>query len=148
MHNVSSPSVITIHKSNTFEGFTVLLYHGCSFFYYLDVEEIRKNGGIDRIDTVMEFLLKRRHLAPAHTSTQFMPDPTKDDLMIEEVPDFFVTGHIHKSVVRNYKQVTMMSCSCFVNVTDYQKKQGMIPDLAKVTTVNLRTREVKILDFL
>jgi DNA polymerase II small subunit/DNA polymerase delta subunit B len=55
---------------------------------------------------------------------------------------------VHMSAIKNYKSTTMLSCSCFVDVTDYQKKQGMIPDLAKVACVNLKTREVRVLDFL
>jgi DNA polymerase II small subunit len=146
--NVSSPSIIKFHKTDNFPGFVTLLYHGISFFYYINnVESIRKAGGIEKPEIIMEYLLKRRHLAPAHGSTQAIPDPHVDELFIDEVPDFFITGHIHKSVVSNYRGVTMMSCSCFVDVTDYQKKQGMIPDLAKVALVNLQTREVKILDF-
>ncbi|HLP80109.1 MAG TPA: metallophosphoesterase [Acidobacteriota bacterium] len=146
---VSSPSVVNIHKFGDFPGFNILLYHGYSFFYYINsVEEIRTGGGIERIDLVMEFLLRRRHLAPSHTSTLYLPDPDRDELIIETVPDFFVTGHIHKSVVKNYKNITLLNCSCFVDVTDYQKKQGMIPDLAKVAVINLQTRETQLLDFL
>ncbi|MFT4313481.1 MAG: metallophosphoesterase [Candidatus Woesearchaeota archaeon] len=146
--NVSSPSVVNIHKTEDFPGFSLLLYHGYSFFYYLNnVPSIRQGGGIERIDLVMEFLLKRRHLAPAHTSTLFLPDNDRDELIIDEVPDFFISGHVHKSVVSSYKNVQIINCSCFVDVTDYQKKQGMMPDLAKVACVNLQTRAIEILDF-
>jgi len=146
---VSSPSFINIHKFAEFPGFNILLYHGYSFFYYINsVEEIRKVGGIKHIDVVMEYLLRRRHLAPSHTSNLYLPDPTRDELVIDTVPDFFASGHIHTLAVRNYKNVTILNCSCFINVTDYQKKQGMVPDLAKVPYVSLKTREVKVLDFL
>ncbi len=146
--NVSSPSIVNIHKTDEFPGFNILLYHGYSFFYYLNnVPSIRQGGGIERIDLVMEYLLKRRHLAPAHTSTLFLPDNDRDELIIDEIPDFFISGHVHKSVVNTYKNVTILNCSCFVDVTDYQKKQGMVPDLAKVACVNLQTRKIDILDF-
>jgi DNA polymerase II small subunit len=146
--SVSSPSFVRFHVTDNFPGFVVLLYHGISFFYYINnVENIRKAGGIEKPEIIMEYLLKRRHLAPAHGSTQAIPDPHADELFIDEVPDFFITGHIHKSVVSNYRGITMMSCSCFVDVTDYQKKQGMVPDIAKVALVNLQTREVKVIDF-
>lgn len=146
--NISSPGIVTIHKSAKFEGFQVLLYHGNSFFYYLDnVPNIRKEGGINRIDLVMEFLLRRRHLAPTHTSNQYIPDTTRDDMFLDIIPDFFASGHIHKSIVANYKHITMLNCSCFVDVTDYQKKQGMVPDLAKVAVIDLSTRQKVILDF-
>lgn len=145
---VSSPSIVNIHKFGDFPGFNLLLYHGYSFFYYLNtVEEIRKGGGINHIENVMEFLLKRRHLAPTHTSNLYLPDPDRDELVIEMVPDFFASGHIHMYAAKNYKNVTMLNCSCFVSATDYQKKQGMIPDLAKIPYINLKTREIKMIDF-
>ncbi len=146
--NVSSPSIVNIHKTEDFPGFNLLLYHGYSFFYYINnVPSIRKAGGIDRIDLVMEFLLKRRHLAPAHTSTLFLPDPDRDELLIDEIPDFFISGHVHKSVISSYKNIAILNCSCFVDITEYQKKQGMIPDLSKVACVNLQTRKIELLDF-
>lgn len=148
VHLVSSPSIINIGKTEYFEGFNLLLYHGYSFFYYINnVPSIRKSGGIDRIDLVMKFLLQRRHLAPAHTSTLYLPDRDRDELIIDTIPDFFVTGHVHKSVVEQYKHITLLNCSCFVDVTDYQKKQGMIPDLSKVAVTNLQTRQTVVLDF-
>ena len=146
--SVSSPSYVRFHKTDNFPGFVVLLYHGISFFYYINnVESIRKEGGIDRPELIMEFLLKRRHMAPAHGSTQMVPDPLEDEMLIDIIPDFFITGHIHKSAISKHRGVTLMNCSCFVDVTDYQKKQGMVPDLAKVAVTNLKTREVKIIDF-
>lgn len=146
--NVSSPSYITMHKTDVFPGFTVLLYHGYSFFYYIDnVEEIRQAGGINRIDLVMEYLLRRRHLAPSHTSNLYIPDKDRDELIVDPVPDFFITGHIHKSVVKNFRNITLLNCSCFTDITEYQKKQGMTPDLSKVAVMNLKTRDIKVLDF-
>ncbi|MFT4311687.1 MAG: metallophosphoesterase [Candidatus Woesearchaeota archaeon] len=146
--NVSSPSTVAIHKYGDFPGFIVLVYHGNSFFYYFDaVNSIRQAGGIENPDLVMEFLLKRRHLAPTHASVQYIPDADRDELIIDPIPDLFATGHIHKHVVRNFKHITLMNCSCFVGVTDYQKKQGMVPDLAKVTVINLKTRAIQTIDF-
>ncbi|MFT7616206.1 MAG: DNA polymerase II small subunit [Candidatus Woesearchaeota archaeon] len=146
--NVSSPSVVNIHSLDNFPGFNVLMYHGYSFFYYMNnIEYIRKAGGIERVDLVMEYLLKRRHLSPAHTSNLYIPDPDRDELIIKDIPDFFVSGHLHKFVAKNFKSTTLLNCSCFVGVTDYQKKQGMVPDVAKVAVVNLRTRDVQVVDF-
>jgi DNA polymerase II small subunit len=148
VHLVSSPSVVNIDKTPQFAGFNILLYHGYSYFHYIDtVEQLRKAGGVEHIELVMEYLLKRRHLAPTHDSTQFMPDRDRDDLFIDIVPDFFVSGHVHKFAHKRYKSTTLFCCSCFVAQTDYMKKVGVVPDLAKVPLVNLRTREVQLLDF-
>ena len=95
----------------------------------------------------MKFLLQRRHLAPSHGSTLYIPDPEKDHLLIDKIPDFFVTGHIHKTQVLNYRGVTAIGCGCWTGQTENQAKRGIVPDPNRVTLVNLQTREVKILNF-
>ncbi|HLC65051.1 MAG TPA: DNA-directed DNA polymerase II small subunit [Candidatus Nanoarchaeia archaeon] len=145
---VSNPSTINIHADETFPGFEVLMYHGYSFDYYIaNVDTIRNNGGYERADLVMKFLLQRRHLAPTHTSTLYLPNPKRDPLVIERIPDFFVTGHIHKSSVANYRNITLICGSCWQSKTEYQEKKGHVPEPSRVPIVNLQTREVKILRF-
>jgi DNA polymerase II small subunit len=148
VHMVSNPSLVNIHSSPEFSGFDVLLYHGYSFDYYVaNVEGIRQNGGYDRADLIMKFLLKRRHLAPTHTSTLYIPDVNKDPLVINKIPDFFVTGHIHKTSVTNHKNTTLICGSCWQSITSFQEKVGHHPEPCRVPIVNLNTREVKIMRF-
>tara|TARA_Y100000310_G_scaffold333952_1_gene412576 strand:+ start:1436 stop:3019 length:1584 start_codon:yes stop_codon:yes gene_type:complete len=145
---VSNPSVVNIHSSNTFSGFDVLVYHGNSFdFYMAEIESIRNKGGYDRVDLLMKFLLQRRHLAPSYTSVPYVPDITSDFLAIDKVPDFFVSGHIHKAAAANYKNVTLISGSCWQSKTAYQEKVGHNPEPSRVPIVNLQTRQVKMLKF-
>ena len=145
---VSNPSYVNIHASKEFPGFDVLMYHGFSFIYYADnVESIRSQGGQKRSDLIMKFLLQRRHLAPAHTSTLYLPDAQKDSLVIDRIPDFFVSGHIHRTSAANYRNVTMLNCSSWLEMTEYQEKVGLIPQPGRAILVNLQTRKVKILKF-
>ena len=145
---VSNPSIVNIHSSENFPGFDVLLYHGYSFDYYVaNVDGIRLNGGYDRADLIMKFLLKRRHLAPTHTSTLYIPDSNKDHLVIDHIPDFFVTGHIHKSSVSSYKNITLICGSCWQSKTPFQEKVGHHPEPCRVPIVNLKTRDIKIMRF-
>lgn len=147
--SVSNPSLINIHSSEKFSGFDVLLYHGYSFDYFVaNVDSIRNNGGYNRADLIMKFLLKRRHLAPTHTSTLYIPYTTNDPLLITKTPDFFVTGHIHKSIAANYRNITLISGSCWQSKTSFQEKVGHNPEPGRVPIVNLKTREIKILKFL
>ena len=89
----------------------------------------------------------RRHLAPSHGSNLYIPDVNKDSLVIDKVPDFLVTGHIHKSSVSNYRNITLICGSCWQSKTDFQEKVGHNPEPGRVPIVNLKTREVKILKF-
>jgi len=145
---VSNPSLINIHSSGDFPGFDVLIYHGYSFDYYVaNIDSIRNQGGYDRADLIMKFLLKKRHLAPAYSSTLYMLGKDKDPLVIERIPDFFVTGHIHKTSVSNYRNITLICGSCWQSKTPFQEKVGHHPEPCRVPVVNLKTRKVKILKF-
>lgn len=147
---LSNPSMVNIHSSEKFEGFNVLLYHGYSYDYYGDnVESIRMSGRAisDRTELISKFLLQRRHLAPTHESTLTIPDIEKDPLFIETIPDFFITGHIHKSAISAYRGTTIICSSCWEAQTSFQEKFGHVPDLAKVIAINLKTRKPSIIDF-
>ena len=147
---VSNPAYINLSKSERFEGFDVLLYHGYSYDSYSEnVESIRFSGETisDRTNLVMKFLLQKRHLAPTHGSTLFIPDKEEDNLIINSVPDFFVSGHIHKSNITQYGKVTKIAGSCWQSITPFQLKVGHKPEPGRVPIINLKTRESKILKF-
>jgi DNA polymerase II small subunit len=146
---ISSPGMVTIDKSETFEGLKLLLYHGFSMPYYgNNVPEIREAGGLQgAAEKVLKFYLQRRHFAPSHGSTQFIPDIRYDPLVIDTVPDFLVTGHIHKIIATNYRGVTMLNTSAWVEPSEYQGRFGLIPDNCRAVLVNLQTRDIKVLNF-
>jgi DNA polymerase II small subunit len=145
---ISSPGMVNIGKTDNFTGFDMLLYHGYSFIHYADVvPEIRQKGGQERVDLVMKFLLQRRHLAPTHGSTLYIPETSHDPLIIKKIPDFFVTGHIHRATYSNYRNVSLINTSTWVGMTDYQEKLGLHPQPAKVFLVNLQTRNARMLNF-
>ena len=145
---VSNPAIINIHKTDYFPGFDVLMYHGYSFDSYVsNVDSIREGGGYDRADLIMKFLLQKRHLAPTYASTLYFMDNEEDPLIIKTVPDFFVTGHIHKTNVSNYNNISLICGSCWQSKTNFQEKVGHNPEPSRVPVVNLKTREIKILRF-
>jgi len=145
---VSNPSYVNIHSSFDFNGFDVLIYHGGSFFYYAsNVESIRKEGGVLRADLLMKYLLENRHLAPTHTSNSYIPNNKEDVLVIDKVPDIFVTGHIHRATAINYKGITLINASSWLGRTEYQERTGLIPEPGRVVLLNLQTRDIKILNF-
>ena len=145
---VSNPALLRIHASEHFPGFDILLYHGYSFDYYVaTADSLRNSGGYHRADLIMRFLLKRRHLAPSHTSTLYIPDHETDPLVISHVPDIFATGHIHYSLVAQHRHITLISGSCWQSMTSFQEKMGHDPEPARVPAINLKTRAAKILRF-
>jgi len=143
----TNPSYVNIGAREDFQGFDVLTYHGFSFpFYVNNVSRLMQKKTMNSPDLIMKYLLKNRHLAPTHASTQYFP-LEEDALVIKKVPDVFVSGHTHKSAVSYYNNVLVISTSCWEGMTPYQEKFGNEPDHCKVPMLNLKTREVKILDF-
>ncbi len=149
MIQVSNPAIVNIHSSEFFPGFNVLMYHGGSFFFISEnVSSIRAKGGITRVDMIMKYLLQKRHLSISHDATLYVPDPDSDPLVIGIVPDIFVSGHIHQITVSNYRNITLINSSCWVTQSENQAKRGIVPHPGKIPIINLKTREVKIMDFL
>ncbi len=146
---VSNPSLVNIHSSRNFEGFNILMYHGASFHYYIDnIESLRTSNSRDNPHHVLKYLLIKRHVAPSHGSTLFVPDVDYDPLVIERVPDVFVCGDMHRSDVSKYKDTILINCSCWQAKTAFQEKTGNNPDPGKVPVLNLKTREVKVIKFI
>ncbi|MEM4253902.1 MAG: DNA-directed DNA polymerase II small subunit [Candidatus Woesearchaeota archaeon] len=147
---VGNPSIVNIHSSETFPGFNILLYHGFGFDDYGEIVPSIKNSGknvSDRAPLIMKFLLQRRHLAPTHTSTLYVPDPERDPLVLDKIPDYFIAGHIHKSNAATYRGVGIVLASCFQSKTPFQEKMGHEPDPGRVPIINLQTRTVKVIRF-
>ncbi|MFH2019858.1 MAG: DNA-directed DNA polymerase II small subunit [archaeon] len=148
LYLVSSPSNIRIGANEEFHGIDILLYHGFSFPYYANaIESLRLAGGLEATDKIMAYLLKKRHLAPTHGSTQYQLGFKEDPLVIKTVPDIFVSGHIHRATIANYRNTTLINSSCWVSQTDYQEQRGLMPDPCKAVYIDLKTRDVKMLDF-
>lgn len=145
---VSNPSIVNIHSSENFVGFDILLYHGGSYHYFIDmVESLRLSNAKDKPHYVSEFLLKKRHLAPTYNSSPHLPHKGDDFMVIKKVPDFFAHGEMHNADFGIYNNVFLISGGCWISLTDFQEKMGSNPDPAKVPIVNLKTRETKILNF-
>ncbi len=146
---VSNPAVVNIHSSRDFPGFNVLMYHGFSFpFFGSAVPSISEKGGIFRSDLIMKYLLQKRHLSPTHGSNLYIPDESDDPMVISVIPDIFVSGHIHQIATGNYRNVTIINSSCWVTQSEDQARRGIVPHPSKIPIINLKTREIKVMNFL
>ncbi len=144
---IPNPCYVNIGGKNDFSGFNILVYHGFSYPYYANnIPSLIHKKAMNCPEEIMKYLLKNRHLAPTHASTQYFP-LEKDGLLIREIPDIFVSAHTHKCGVSYYNNILVVSVSCWEEMTPYQEKFGNIPDHCKVPIFNLKTRRVKILDF-
>ncbi|MEK6887261.1 MAG: metallophosphoesterase [Nanoarchaeota archaeon] len=147
---VSNPAMVNIGSNEEFPGFDVLLYHGGSYNYYADkVESIRMQQPnlSDRSENVMKFLLQKRHLSPTYDGYPRLATET-DHMIIDKIPDIFISGDVHKHSTFSYKNViTGIVSSCFQSKTSFQEKVGHVPEPGIIPLLNLKTREVKLLNF-
>jgi DNA polymerase II small subunit/DNA polymerase delta subunit B len=92
-------------------------------------------------------MLKRRHLAPLHSFVTYVPTERKDHLAINDVPDIITTADFHKPDIDIYNNILIICSSCWQSITPFEEKVGNNPDPCKVPILNLKTREIKIMDF-
>jgi len=146
---LTNPSWVYLEqqKNKVVKKVKILMYHGYSFNFYLDHPYLKKRNVIDNLHTLMAFLLRKRHLAPSHGSTQYIPDPTEDPLVIDDVPDIFASGHIHKVSVGRYKGITLLNCSAWQSRTPYQIKYNIVPQPSRAIIMNLKDYSTKIIRF-
>lgn len=139
---VTNPCYVSLQ-----EGFKILMYHGASFHGVIsEIDSLRMNNPYDKPTQIIKQLLKRRHLAPTHSAVVYIPGE-KDSLMIREIPDIITTGEVHRVDVDSYNNIITIANSCWQAQTPYEEKVGNHPDPCKVPMLNLKTREIKILDF-
>ncbi len=132
-----NPSTIEI------EGVKIVMYHGTSINPF--VEKIPE-ASLENPETVMEIMLKKRHLAPMHGDIRIAPEH-QDYLLIENTPDILHTGHSHIRGIGRYKGVTMINSGAWQKQTKYQKSKGIKPDVGYATIVDLTTLEIEIRSF-
>jgi len=140
---VTNPCLIEIEG-----GFKILMYHGAGMHAFVnEIEDIRLNYGHNNPARVVKELLKRRHLSPSHGSSDYIPFEKQDPLVIDSIPDIIATGDWHRSEVATYNNILIVASSCWQSITPFEEKVGNNPDPCKVPLLNLKTREIKILDF-
>ena len=143
---VTSPSRINLIEGKN--KVKILMYHGVGLNSIInEIPELREVKAYSCPARAVRHLLKRRHLAPSHSNVVYIPNAEKDSMVISEVPDIICTGDIHRLDVDNYNGVLIVCGSCWQLQTSFEEKMGHIPDICKVPLVNLKTREIKILDF-
>lgn len=140
---VTNPCLLEING-----GFKVLVYHGASMHGMVEeIQDIRLNFKHNSPTRIVKELLKRRHLAPIHGSCDYIPNEKKDPMVIDIIPDIMVTGDLHRPEISVYNNLLLVASSCWQSITPFEEKVGNNPDPCKVPLFNLKTREIKMLDF-
>ena len=135
---VGNPCDFSLH------GVRILSYHGKSIDDF--VAGLKTVTYADPVEAMRQ-MLRRRHLAPQWGGkTPLSPEP-EDGLVINEVPDIFVTGHVHGHACIDFKGTTLVCSSTWQDQTSYQRMLGFQPKPCILTIVNLASHATTSIPF-
>jgi DNA polymerase II small subunit len=135
-----NPSTVTL------EGVNVLMYHGVSLDEVI-AELPEEKASYEEPHRAMYQLLKKRHVAPQFGGRTRLAPEERDYLVMEEVPDVFHTGHVHKLGWGKYHNVLAINSGCWQEQTDFQKSVNIDPDHAYAPILDLDTLDLTVRDF-
>ncbi|MCI0504286.1 DNA-directed DNA polymerase II small subunit [Candidatus Micrarchaeota archaeon] len=125
------------------EGVRHLVYHGTS------IDSMIANipgASYMHPEKVMVEYLKRRHLSPIYGGNLIIPENV-DYMVIEDPPDIFHCGHVHRNGYTQYRGTLAINSGTFQDRTDFQIKQGHVPTPARVPVYELKAARLHTLDF-
>jgi DNA polymerase II small subunit len=135
---VGNPCYFSLHNVE------VLSYHGQSLLdYATNIQHLKYNEPVE----IMKVMLKKHHLAPTYGGYTPLAPEHLDYMVIDKIPDIFVTGHVHLAQINDYRGVTLLNASSWQAQTSYQKMLNFVPDSAKLPIVDLKTGKVTMMDF-
>jgi DNA polymerase II small subunit len=137
---VGNPSTVTI------EGVSVLMYHGVSLDEVI-AEFPADEASYDAPHEAMYHLLRKRHVAPQYGGHTRLAPEDRDYLVIDDVPDVFHTGHVHKLGFGQYHNVLAINSGCWQAQTDFQRSVNIDPDAGYAPIVDLDTLDVTVRKF-
>ncbi len=130
---VGNPAVISLN------GVKVLMFHGQSID---DIASTTPGLSYDRPADVMRHLLRARHLSPIYGSRTPIAPEAEDMLVIDDVPDIFHVGHVHKAQLGMYKGIMLVNSGSWQRQTPFQTSVGLIPNPGIAIMINLKTLKV------
>ncbi|WP_224333350.1 DNA-directed DNA polymerase II small subunit [Haloprofundus halobius] len=136
----SNPSTVTI------ENVSVLMYHGVSLDEVI-AELPAEKASYDEPHKAMYQLLKKRHVAPQYGGHMRLAPEERDYLVIDDVPEVFHTGHVHKLGWGKYHNVLAVNSGCWQEQTDFQKSVNIDPDSGYAPILDLDTLDMTVRKF-
>jgi DNA polymerase II small subunit len=130
---VGNPAVVSLN------GVKVTMFHGQSID---DIVKTTPGLSYDKPTDVMKHLLRARHLSPIYGSQTPIAPEMEDLLVIEDIPDIFHVGHVHRAQLDMYKGVLLVNSGSWQKQTPFQASVGMTPNPGIAIMVNLKTFQV------
>ncbi len=127
------------------EGRNVTSYHGKSLDDWIStVQQLTYDDPVG----IMKEMAIRRHLAPLYGKKTALAPERKDYMVMDHIPDIFVTGHVHGVGIGEYKGITMINASAWQDQTEYQRMHNFNPEPAVMPIVNLGSGKLTLQNFM
>ncbi|MFQ5405713.1 MAG: metallophosphoesterase [Candidatus Micrarchaeia archaeon] len=140
MHFVGNPSTHRV------EGLELLIYHGTSADGVIANAPSLKEG-YEFPERVARELLKKRHLCPIYGEDALVPE-SRDYLVIEDQPDLFHFGHVHKNGYdADFFGTAIVNSGTWQAQTDFQVRMGHVPSPCLLPIYDLKEGVIETLDF-
>src|SRR3989344_2693430 len=130
---VGNPAVVSLN------GVKVMMFHGQSID---DIVKTTPGLSYDKPTNVMKHLLRARHLSPIYCSQTPIAPEMEDLMVIDEIPDIFHVGHVHRAELDMYKGILLLNSGSWQKQTPFQASVGMTPNPGIALMVNLKTFKV------
>jgi DNA polymerase II small subunit len=137
VHLIGNPSFVEI------EGFKTLVYHGTSMD---SIIAAMPGMSYQNPEKVMVEMMKRRNLSPIYGENPIVPEHI-DYMLVNEVPDIFHAGHVHKNGYENYKGTILINSGTWQSQTDFQLRQGHIPTPCILPIFDMEAGRMNIVNF-
>jgi DNA polymerase II small subunit len=128
IHFLSNPSFFSLNDVH------VAAYHGKSID---DLVTLFKDVTYENPIEGMKEMLKFRHLSPTYGMRNQLSPEERDSLIIDDIPDIFVTGHVHRFGLDTYRGVQLIEGSAWQSQTPFQKMMNLKPQPARMGLVEL-----------
>lgn len=130
---IGNPSIVSLN------GVKVMMFHGQSID---DIVKTTPGLSYDKPTNVMRHLLRARHLSPIYGSQTPIAPEIEDLMVIDEIPDIFHVGHVHRAELDMYKGILLLNSGSWQKQTPFQASVGMTPNPGIALMVNLKTFKV------
>jgi len=130
---VGNPAVVSLN------GVKVMMFHGQSID---DIVKTTPGLSYDKPTNVMKHLLRARHLSPIYGSQTPIAPEMEDLMVIDDIPDIFHVGHVHRAELDMYKGILLLNSGSWQKQTPFQASVGMTPNPGIALMVNLKTFKV------
>jgi len=130
-------------------GRAFLIYHGQGLDDVIQTTPGISHSTLRRdIGSVLEVIMRHRHLSPIYgEGTPILP-VEEDLLVIDDVPNVLHVGHVHVSYAGSYRGVRLINSGTWQEQTSYQRSVGLQPTVGVAVLVNLGDLSIKVKQFM